>query len=530
MAWQEYRERFKTQPMAESHFVLGIDLGNAMSSIAYFDALRQSAEVIDMSGGYGKAAVPTVLQFAPDTGEWIFGEYAMLNQGLGREQTFTALMEQLGHGADAEVNGHPISTTQMLGLYCKELVAACKNLNPKAEIAGIAAAMPSYMNDAAQANLREAFREAGLADDIIAFLPGREGIFRQYYYGRTPAEETVLLLDFGDRALRGGIYDVHPEADGIALDCVSSMFDDAHGMAALTARVQDWFTDFYCAQTSIAHDALSPQVRSQLAVFTYQHKDLLFRTSMTHSAKPAKLYYNFAYPPMQQTVTAQDVQTLTAPFAAAFKRFIQDLLSKTLRADSPLAHDSIQTVLCTGGGFEMLQIWAQTLVREAFPSSNVVFFKNAKDVIAEGASLAAAAQLGLLPPFNIRLTDRHVLTADIGVKVLRRQEELFVPLVPRGSFWWQKQASVCFLLNEPAGTQATAIELFRRNDSGTQPLATAVLDGLPARPAGTTKLAMTFQFEAHDRLTVAVADAGFGELFPKTDFAQTFSFPIPTDR
>ena len=71
MAWQDYQTHFQSHPLDESHFVLGLDLGDAMSTIAYFDPLHKAPEVIDISGGYGKASVPTVMQFAPETKEWI---------------------------------------------------------------------------------------------------------------------------------------------------------------------------------------------------------------------------------------------------------------------------------------------------------------------------------------------------------------------------------------------------------------------------------------------------------------------------
>ena len=523
MAWQAYQKQFETRKMDESHFVLGIDLGNAMSSIAYFDVLRQAPEVIDMSGGYGKPSAPTVLQFSPDTQEWVFGEYAVLNQGLGNEQIFRGLLERLGKNESVEVNGEEMSAAHILGLYCKELVAMCKSLNPKAEIAGIVAAVPSDMNAATQADYLAAFREAGMADDLIALVPDRECILHRHYSDGLAAPEKVLLLDFGSRALRGGIYDVRLDADGIAVDCVSSLFDETIGVEQVNARVQEWFTDFYCEQAQIAKDALTKQTLAQLSVFAYQNKDLLFRKAI--GAKPIKLYYNFAYPPMQQTVSAADVQAVIAPFAEAFAGFLKDVFAKTLRVDDALRAGDIQTVLCTGGGFEML--WARAFVQEAFRDSKVVFFKNAKGVTAEGASLMAAVRMGVIPPRSVRLTDRHMLAADIGVQVQRWQEAQFVPLAERFSFWWQRRDPVQFLLNEPTGGRETAIELFRREADGTvRPIASALLDGLPERPAGTTKLAVSLQFDAYDKLRIAVKDVGFGELFPKTEFEKIFLVQI----
>jgi len=520
MAWTKYRELFRHTKQSEAHFVLGIDLGNAMSSIAYYDALRAQPEVIDMSGGYGKAAVPTVLQYAPDTKEWIYGEYAVLNRGVGREQTFSGLLERLGRNEYIEVNDRPMQVSALLGLFCKELVSTCRNLNPKAEIAGIVAAAPCYMTEEAQAELLAAFQAAGLDKELIELLPDRECVLLRYYYQKPAVPETVFLLDFGSRALRGGIYDVRPAEDGIAINCISSLFDSAVSVQNVNERVLAWFTDFYCQKTGSEAAALSKAVQEQLRLFAHQHRDLLFQRDI--GTKPLKLYYNFAYPPLQQAVTSEDAHALSAPFEASFKRFLADVSAKTIDGNATAAQQAPDTVLCVGGGFEML--WVRKLVQSAFPDSHVVFYKNAKSVVAEGASIAAAAQLGVIPPRNHRMTDLHMLTSDIGVKVLRGQKERFVPLITRNSFWWQEREPVCFLLHEPT-TNDTGIEFYTRDEAGElHTLGTAMLPGLPPRPAGTTKLQFTFRFDARDRLTATVTDAGFGELFPRADYEQTISF------
>ena len=524
MAWRKFKEHFQTHAMDETHFVLGVDIGSATSGIAYFDALRRAPELIDMSGGYGKPSMPTVLQYAPDTREWIFGEYAVLNRGVGKEQTFANLPERLGRNEYIEVNGRPTAVSALLGMYCKELVGTCKSLNPKAEIAGLVAAVPSYASEDAKADFLAAFQAAGFEKDVIALVPDRECIF-QYHFATENAEPGLtLLLDFGSRELRGGIYNAaYDEAGGLTLDCVSSLFDKTLGAQKLNARVLDAFTQFYCAQTGVDKAALPKQARDQLAVFAYQHKDLLFQKEI--GAKPVKLYYNFAYPPLQQAVSAGDVRALVSPFEEGFHAFLDNVFAKTLRTAERPARSDIKTVLCVGGGFEML--WARRLVSAAFPDSQVVFHKNAKGVIAMGASITAAAALGVASPRRQTLTDKHMLAADIGVKVQKAQRERFVPLLERNSFWWQPREPVSFLLNEPTGKQPATVALYTRAESGEiAPLGEMALDGLPERPAGTTKLRLSLQCEAYDRLTAVVADAGFGELFPAVRLEKAYTFEL----
>jgi len=98
MNWQKFRGLPPAVKQDEANFIVGLDLGNDTSAIAYYDMVRGQPELIDLSGGYGKPAVPTVVQYVPETKEWVFGEYAVLNKGVGREVTLGGLLEKLGRG------------------------------------------------------------------------------------------------------------------------------------------------------------------------------------------------------------------------------------------------------------------------------------------------------------------------------------------------------------------------------------------------------------------------------------------------
>jgi len=43
------------------HYMIGLDLGNDSSGIAFFNLADNAPESIDLSGGYGKQSMPTVV-------------------------------------------------------------------------------------------------------------------------------------------------------------------------------------------------------------------------------------------------------------------------------------------------------------------------------------------------------------------------------------------------------------------------------------------------------------------------------------
>ena len=136
---------FKNKKIGDDQFILGIDLGDSTSSICYFDINRKTPEIIDISGGYGKANMPTVVQYIPKTKEWVFGEYAILNKGIEDEITFSSIIDKLGKKEYVEIDGKLETVVGLIGLYLKELIDNCKNINPRADIAGIVVAIPHYI-------------------------------------------------------------------------------------------------------------------------------------------------------------------------------------------------------------------------------------------------------------------------------------------------------------------------------------------------------------------------------------------------
>lgn len=81
MSWKYYKKQFENGGADENKFILGLDLGSSSSSIAFFNTITEEPELIDLSGGYGKPSMPSVIQYIPETREWVFGEYAILKIG-----------------------------------------------------------------------------------------------------------------------------------------------------------------------------------------------------------------------------------------------------------------------------------------------------------------------------------------------------------------------------------------------------------------------------------------------------------------
>jgi len=586
MNWKQYKSLPPEKKQDETYYIIGLDIGSESSGIAFFNLLEGIPETIDLSGGYGKPSIPTVMQYIPETKEWVFGEYAILNQGAGTEITLKSLAQRLGSFDYIEVGRKDMSVASILGLFIKELLGNVRNINPKAEIVGIVAAIPEKLGQGGQEELTRAFKLAGYEKELIALVPSRECILANHYRNRLPQDEKVLLLDYGSREVRGGVYQVqtavaqsdsprspssqdpnspnnqNPNKPPISAIAMSSLFNEKIGTSNIWTEVYGMFeTHYHSAVGSKAEispksqqnhsdtaktSPTPPEHQQQLNAFTYQHKDILFQKNIR--SKPAKLYYNFVYPPFQKEVTHADVGLLIKPYQQQFSRLISDTLEKNT-GTRPIPLQEIDAVLCVGGGFEML--WAREAVAAAFgqdknpmPSkdhmynkshmydkghmydknhiySKVQMYRNSKLATAEGAAFVAAVMLEACEGNTFKIEDTHQLIGDIGI----RAGDVFLPLAERDTFWWQPHKPKLVLVNSKIDGEL-GLSIAQRTPKGEQVIASHTLTGLPKRPKGTTRLEFGLDFKSNTRMILKVSDIGFGELFPKTGYKQELAIQL----
>jgi len=514
MNWKKYKALDLANKRSENYYIIGLDIGNDSSGMAFYNLAQNIPETIDLSGGYGKPSIPTVMQYIAETKEWVFGEYAVLNRGAGTEITLNALVERLGNFDHIDVDRRSLSVASVLALFIKELLGNVRNINPNAEIVGIVASVPAYFSEQAYEELTRVFKLAGYEKELIALVPDRECVLAHYYSNLPPEEQYALILDFGARELRGGLYHVTlntPESGGMLATSVSSLFSDAIGVSNINNDISGFFADFVFKEIGREPPLNAEQTRQlheHISAFSYQHKDMLFQKNIR--TKPVKLYFNFTYPPFQQVVTGEQVQALIRPYARRFDNFVKDMFEKSI---APLTPQDVDVVLCVGGGFEML--WAKEAIGSLFGRSQVHFYKNPKMITCEGAAIVAARTLGVHGTGeNLTLEDAHQLTCDICLT----DGENFLPLVERNAFWWQSHPPKLVLVNQDVDGELGLGLCMRAHTGETKELTSIMLSGLPSRPKGTTRLEVGLSFASNTDAVVTVRDKGFGDLFPPTEY------------
>jgi hypothetical protein len=112
---------------------------------------------------------------------------------------------------------------------------------------------------------------------------------------------------------------------------------------------------------------------------------------------------------------------------------------------------------------------------------------------AEGAAILAASELCACAQRRFVIEDIHQLKSDIGIMTTYNNTREFYPLIKKNSFWWQNVPPRLFTVNESTD-KPLFVELFRRNEGRVEFISQLTIDGLPPRPAGTTRLKLSPEF------------------------------------
>ena len=129
---------------------------------------------------------------------------------------------------------------------------------------------------------------------------------------------------------------------------------------------------------------------------------------------------------------------------------------------------------------------------------------------ARGACLMAGDESGSRPYLFL---SEQTLLYNVGIRSSRGGKEEISTIVQAGCSWYEAEAECeLILLSEPI------LEFsFQSMLGGDAIRAGMLLNDLPGRPKGATRLLVEVHFPGPARCEVRVTDLGFGELYPSSD-------------
>lgn len=140
------------------------------------------------------------------------------------------------------------------------------------------------------------------------------------------------------------------------------------------------------------------------------------------------------------------------------------------------------------------------------------------NLYSKGACYAAKNRL-----YKTIISENHVLLgndklkANVGINVLKRGQNSYLPLLDAGINWFEVRKSCRIILNEGNKVILVVTPMTGKNPE----LAEITLTDLPKRPPKTTRLQINVRMQSESRMEVRIKDLGFGEMFPSSNLEWT---------
>ena len=531
MNWEEYRKQIETDKYQEDWYILGIDLGTTNSVISYWDNHNRRPEAIDVSNGFGKIPLPSVVQFRQEEGEpdeWVVGEEAYRSMKIYPETTIRSIKRKMGTNETVNLGGRGYLPEEIAAKILTDIVSHAESINPKAEIAGLVVSVPYDFDDAAQKATMRACEIAGLKDKLICLIKEPNAAALAYNFRHQLNQgEKIMVFDFGGGTLDITLFHVaERDANKIKLQVISQGGDAEHGGDDIDARLIEACGQFIHNKTGQPASELAIENQVEIISRAREAKERL------SGVQSFRIPFTFCIPPFVQQLSREDFHNLIKPFIEKTRKLVMKALRETYTGS--LTPDDINRVLLEGGSSQMP--WVREMLLDIFGDESKIYSSERPALdISLGATYYAAMKMGLLSHPDIESEKISVefevtVSHDIGLEIDNGVKKSFFPMIRRGTSYALAKKAHIFTLSGHNPSDMTSfnlriIERIQQDDpfEACKTIGEVSITGLPERPSGKTKLRITLMVEEEGgTVRGMVEDIGFGEDYPSSGFRENF--------
>lgn len=532
MKWTEYKKQIEeNKKLSEDYYILGIDLGTTNSIISYWDSINEKPEPIDISNGFGKIPMPSVVQFRKEDdeeGEWVIGEEAFRSMKIYPETTIRSIKRKMGTNETVEIDGKKYLPEEISAKILTELVDHCKSLNPKAEIAGVVVSVPYDFDDAAKKATMKACEIAGIADKLICLIEEPKAAALAYNFRhQLSQDEKIMVFDFGGGTLDITLFNVLEKDDKhIKLQVISEGGKAYHGGDNVDEYILNKCYDFIEQKANQKIGELSPENMVELICRARESKERL------SGVKTFRIPFTFCIPPFVEQMTRDDLEEIINPFIEETRKLVLKALREVYTG--ALMPDDIDRVLLEGGSSQMP--WVKDMLIGIFNNESKIYTSERPALdISLGATYYAAMKMGLLSSPDIESEKMSIefevtVPHDIGLEIENNGIKSFYTMIRRGTPYALAKKEQIFTLSGATKEEMTSFSLKimeRINKEDTiekcKLIGEVLIKDLPERPSGKTRLNITLQVEEEGGLVKGlVTDMGYGNEYEPSGYNEKF--------
>ncbi|MDR2899427.1 MAG: Hsp70 family protein, partial [Clostridiales bacterium] len=533
MNWEQYKKIIEEKgSLPEDYYVLGLDLGTTNSIVSYWNVSQGRPEPVDISNGFGKIPLPSVVQYRSgenDNGEWVIGEEAYRSMKIYPETTIRSIKRKMGTNETVDINGTAYLPEEISAKILSELAHHCQSLNPKAEIAGLVVSVPYDFDDAAKKATMKACEIAGLKDKLICLIEEPKAAALAYNFRhQIEAGEKIMVFDFGGGTLDITIFHVVEKSESrIKLQVISEGGEAYHGGDNVDETVLNKCYDFIKETAKMDKADISNENQVELIVRAREAKERL------SGVKTYRIPFTFCIPPFVKQFSRDDFEELISPFIDKTRSLVLKALREAYTG--ALTTDKVDRVLLEGGSSYMP--WVKDMLKEIFNDENKIYTSERPALdISLGATYYAAMKMGLLSQTDMEAEKYNVefevtVAHDIGLEVQVSGRKSFFPMIRRGTPYALAKKIHIFTLSGNSEEDMTTFDLrilerINKDDKheNCKLIGDVHISGLPKRESGKTHLSITLYAQEDGGLVKGmVEDLGYGDEIIiggyKTEFA-----------
>ncbi|MCL1925236.1 MAG: Hsp70 family protein [Defluviitaleaceae bacterium] len=448
MNWKDYKKEIeKKGELGENCYILGIDLGTTNTILSYMTKNTKEPVVVDVSGGFGRIPMPSVVQYREEDDEWVIGEEAYRTMLLYPETTVRSAKRHMGTGVKFKISKKELSPEVISSKILIKLINHIHELNPNAEIAGVVISVPYDFDDNAKKATIHAAEIAGLKDNLICLIEEPKAAALALTRHQDINEgENILIFDFGGGTLDLTIFKVIEKTEmGISLKVISQGGASEHGGDIMDEVILKRFYEMIEQKTSITWEQIALENRLDLSQKSKDAKERLSKVK-TH-----KVPFTFLPTPFMESIKREEFNLLIEPFIEKTRRIVEKTLIEAYPG-AMLASD-INRVVLEGGSCEMP--WVREMLLTMFHSDTLYSSSSPALDISIGATYYAAIKMGFLnlPDLNLNIDFDVTVPHDIGIELLKGGKPTFFKMIPRGTSYSLAKKSHNFKVS--SGTKET---------------------------------------------------------------------------
>lgn len=472
--------------------VIGIDLGTTFSVVAWVND-QGTPEIVP--NAEGDRITPSVILF--EDGDVVVGNYAQQAATIYPDQVVAFVKRHMDDPSwSFSTGGRTYNAIELSSFLLARLKEDAEQRLGR-PVSGAVITVPAYFNDIQRRATVRAGKMAGL--EVLALLNEPTAAAFAYGLDHQGSESTVLVFDLG-----GGTFDVTLVRLGKGtVDVLATLGDHQLGGKDFDDAIID-----HVAATFIEEHGCDPRT-DPISDHELRARAVSAKLSLSRRPK-VNLFHEFEGHVGRFSITRDDFAQMSRGLLDRCARICEQVVT-----DAGLTVAQIDSVLLAGGATRMPMI--RTLLEGIFhkaPATDI----NPDEAIAVGAALTAtmeqARRSGDASPVALRTRD--VTSHTLGLAVVRDGSLHNLHVIGRNTRIPAERAREDITTSYDG---QTSIDLWLVQGESEDPLASVVLGhfefhGIPPRPAGQTRIGVTYRYTADAIVEVEALDLATGQVLP----------------